>query len=229
VDGECTECSPDSTECAGAVPRVCSSSGTWVSQAPCQGDTPVCEPDTAECLCEEDTTECADTNTQRRCIDGQWESEDCGVALECDSGEDQCDLDTIATPGVVSCDATTKTNCADAQTCCGLSGQPSLTCQDTCVSGTQVRRVACDGDNDCEDGSFCCASDSLACSSVNLDVSCRPDGFDCNRDLDCGGSSPATYREICNPQLSDADCPSGTTCLAYTRAGVAARLFACQP
>lgn len=76
-NGVCQACDPDEgggISCAGNTPRVCAD-GQWVDQAPCDGETPYCQPATGECTCTPNASrtcgECAD-GTQTCSANGTW-------------------------------------------------------------------------------------------------------------------------------------------------------------
>jgi hypothetical protein len=206
LDHECVECEPETRDCVGLTPRLCSNDGTWVNQPPCAGELSLCDPDTGVCVCEEDDHSCVDKDNELRCEDGAWQNNACRAGCLTGQGVDACRTDTVATPGVVACDPATNTTCdiSAGNVCCLAQDYVS---QHTCTAApncpntppnqqgnvSSAMRHRCDAADDCPSGQSCCfleytytetyctanVSDCLFVGGPLLRVVCDPDGAAC--------------------------------------------------
>lgn len=69
-NGACVLCRAGDTQCVGATPRTCAPEGVWVAAAGCEGELPVCVPETASCICQEGASVCVGAEQERRCTEG---------------------------------------------------------------------------------------------------------------------------------------------------------------
>jgi hypothetical protein len=206
LDSSCVECEPDDTDCVGVTPRICSSEGTWINQAPCSGKDPLCDKDTGSCICEEGDHSCVDKDTEEVCVGGAWEETDCRAGCLVGQGVDGCRTDTVATPGVVACDLDTDTTCdvSDGKMCClAQNGVAQHTCTANCPSSTETTSVGhkCDSHSDCQDGWSCCYTEYFYHFT-----GCNKNPVDCHA-VDPGGIE---QRLVCDPDGEP--CPEGRIC-----------------
>lgn len=92
-EGECVACASGAGHeftCAASTPLFCAAN-TWVPQAPCAGDSPVCDADTGQCVCENGARRC-ESNTLQECTSGAWVPlETCGGETPvCDESAGKC-------------------------------------------------------------------------------------------------------------------------------------------
>lgn len=105
--GACQECSAQlgpKYKCAGNTPQVCSGN-RWVSQAPCSGQTPKCDPQTGECVCKDGEVRCQGSALQR-CQGAAWvQQQVCAGELPiCDALQGRCGCKNGETKCVVGTD-----------------------------------------------------------------------------------------------------------------------------
>jgi hypothetical protein len=209
LDDECVECEPGTADCVGVTPRLCSDDGTWVNQAPCSGELPLCDEDTGACVCEEDAHSCIDDTTERRCVDGAWKVVECDRGCITGQGVDACLVDTLDMPGVVMCDPSTNMICdvSGGNVCCLAQEYiPEHTCTapENCPQpqGGSIGRTTrhrCDSADDCPSGQGCCFV-----QYYYVETSCSKSPQNCHY---TGGPQS---RLVCDP---DGDpCPEGRVC-----------------
>jgi hypothetical protein len=161
--GQCA-CSENAVDCdANSTPILCSG-GTWVPQAQCRGDTPICVG--GACQCQTGLIECVSSTEARSCLDGAWKSEVCGATapicvegkgcLACTPGTrrcaengshqaEQCTVDGIW-KAAEQCNFCNKGDCANPAAVQGMIGcdaPTGLICKDTHCCYSDTLRSVC--------------------------------------------------------------------------------------
>lgn len=145
LNGTCVECSPESVQCVGSTPQVCSPTGTWVTQAPCSGNTPICDRETGGCRCEEGSFDC-EGQKLLACTDGEWkEAATCtGELPVCDESSGKCECDS----GARECRTgyAARFECVDGEWNAVQCAAPNDVCVDgACVECDPESQPTCDG------------------------------------------------------------------------------------
>lgn len=220
VNGLCAVCEPGDRSCQGSTPQVCSESGSWSSQSPCSGDTPVCLPSSGQCVeclsgsracgnCSLGTQSCSN-NSWGACTgapDLQTDDEHCGTCFNaCGSGE--CVSGSCRVPDGSPCDADSdciSNNCStfyadsDGDEFGAASSGTRSVCGVNAPTGDWVA-----------DNSDCCDSDAEA----NPDYDSGPRDYaaqGCNFDWNCDDDetkSIAAHSNACLFYTTEATCPN---------------------
>lgn len=185
--------------------------GTGDCPTACAGDTPVCDPDTKECvgcLPSDDTCESGRycDATTKACMDGCKGDADCTAPQTCDPASHQCvscTSDAQCDPGFVcSSGGSCVAGCSDSQPCSG-----GLACCDGACTDLSNDAAACGACNE-----PCPNLDHAAevCAQGTCQLGACEDGWsDCNQNADDGcewnnGFGPCS----CTPGATQ-DCYSG--------------------
>ena len=121
VDGACVPCRQGERRCAAGAPEACSESGSWLAEAACSGETPVCLPEAGTCA---------------PCLPGEQRACDPGAGA-CTQGTQTCEL---ASAGAESRFGACVASAASDDTPC--DDGDARTVRDTCQQGACSGAVA---------------------------------------------------------------------------------------
>lgn len=193
---ECVACAeglgPQRT-CAGDTPLLCAAN-SWIPQAPCGDDTPVCIPETGECACEDDTVRCQN-DALLVCTGGVWITEQtCGGDYPvCDEELGRC-------------------SCAEGESKCTVGFDDSM---QVCQGGFWTEAFCSGNTPVCVDGSCVeCVPDSPpTCTNLTLNY-CSFEATSAHEECDfmCASGDCLDTRTIADSYTCDAE--NGVVCAA---------------
>ncbi len=189
----CRECTAAAKGCVGAIPRVCDSSGKWISLPACSGTTPVCSDGlcvaatcaTGEHRCRGDILE--QCNSSRTGFDSVRA---CGAGL-CDAVEKECNE---CAPGSAECVGSTPRACDSSgrwKTLTACSGSTPVCKSGVCTAFCLSGEHRCSGDTLEKCNSTGTAFETVKTCSVGL---CDAAGKECDEckpgEKSCSGTIP---------------------------------------
>jgi hypothetical protein len=212
VEGAC-ECELGSERCSDSgAHQVCT--GTTWNDAPCMGETPICDADSGACVCEEGAERCQ-AGTAEICSAGAWqprtptaECTPCTSNAQCSGTKPICDgMECVACNDDCPSDGV----CDSSGACVECTPENTGAC-DGGVCSSDNRCVECATDLDCDPAAPICDGD--VCRGCEADtecpLGCQPDGScsACATSLDCSGTTPICVSGECRA-CQAGDCASG--------------------